>query len=259
MQGGQRSPAHLPLLLCASQPRPLRSTLQSGIATDCRRHRSPPRGVDRPPRAPRRHRRSDAARSARAARAGSNAARGARRRGPRQSRRARRRPRLEGTHPPRCGDRGGAWSRGPSSRTSTSSSRAHARTREAATRLEGTHPPRCGDRGGAWSRGVALQLSRLLDAGRSCPRPVPTKATSGFEPLDPSARAGIPWSSWTSVLGCASVRALRSRALATSKAARRLARRRSDPRPRCIADGVRRILEGPVCMASNEADAAPSV
>ena len=106
---------------------------------------------------------------------------------------------------------------------------------------------------------VALQLSRLLDAGRSCPRPVPTKATSGFEPLDPSARAGIPWSSWTSVLGCASVRALRSRALATSKAARRLARRRSDPRPRCIADGVRRILEGPVCMASNEADAAPSV
>ena len=66
-------------------------------------------------------------------------------------------------------------------------------------------------------------------------------------------------SSWTSGLGCASVRAVRSRTSAPPNAARRSARRRSDPEPRCIAGGVWRILEGPVCRASNEADAAPSI
>ena len=100
---------------------------------------------------------------------------------------------------------------------------------------------------------------RLLLVAVAARDPCRRRRRADLEPLDPSARAGMQWSAWTSGLGCASVRALRSRTSATSKAARRFARRRSDPRPRCIAGGVPRILEGPVCRASNEADAAPSI
>ena len=100
---------------------------------------------------------------------------------------------------------------------------------------------------------------RLLLVAVAARDPCRRRRRAALEPLDPSARAGMQWSAWTSGLGCASVRALRSCTSATSKAARRFARRRSDPRPRCIAGGVPRILEGPVCRASNEADAAPSI
>jgi hypothetical protein len=54
--------------------------------------------------------------------------------------------------PPRCGDRGGAWSRGRPSRTPTYLPRAHARVGR-------VPPPRRSDDDGAWSR-----------RSRSCPR-----------------------------------------------------------------------------------------
>ena len=87
-------------------------------------------------------------------------------------------------------------------------------------------------------------------------QPMPTRDVHGLGLVAGRDAA----SSWTSGLGCASVRAVRSRTSATpDRGAPVSVVVGAIPEPRCIAGGVWRILEGPVCRASNEADAALSI